>query len=152
MAVARSSKLSSSKRRWRLRWILAAIAAVLVIAALFVIRPFWSLSGHFDEGPFRQPSRLYGRATRLFEGRNFPPEMLIASLADEGYREDKTSKSLPAGRYRRTEQGRPGGGDPPTELPAARRQPWRRAGPDRLPGDARRRPPPRRRGDRLGDP
>src|ERR1700710_624641 len=108
MAVARSSKLSSSKRRWRLRWILAAIAAVLVIAALFVIRPFWSLSGHFDEVTFRQPSRLYGRATRLFEGRNFPPEMLVASLADEGYREDKTSKSLPAGRYRRTEQGRTG--------------------------------------------
>ena len=101
MAVARSSKLSSSKRRWRLRWILAAIAAVLLIAAVFVIRPFWSLSGHFDEVTFRQPSRLYGRATRLFEGRNFPPEMLIASLADEGYREDKTSKTLPAGRYRR---------------------------------------------------
>ncbi|HEY0557183.1 MAG TPA: PBP1A family penicillin-binding protein [Thermoanaerobaculia bacterium] len=108
MAVARSSKLSSSKRRWRLRWILAAVAAVLLIAAVFVILPFWRLSGHFDEVTFRQPSRLYGRATRLFEGRNFPPEMLIASLADEGYREDKTSKSLPAGRYRRTEQGRTG--------------------------------------------
>jgi penicillin-binding protein 1B len=104
MAV-RSSKLSPITRRWRLRWILTAIAAVLVIAALFVIRPFWRLSSHFDEVTFRQPSRLYGRATRLFEGRNFPPEVLIASLADEGYREDKSSPALPAGRYRRTEQG-----------------------------------------------
>ena len=105
MAAARSSKLSSQKRRWRPRWILAAIAAVLLIAALFVIRPFWRLAGQFETATFRQPSRLYGRATRLFEGRNFPPDLLIASLADEGYREDKSSPALPAGRYRRTGQG-----------------------------------------------
>src|SRR5882757_3759377 len=105
MAGSRS-KLVPLWRRWRLRWILVAIAAVLLIAAVFVIRPFWRLSSHFDEVTFRQPSRLYGRATRLVEGRNFPPEMLIASLADEGYREDKASRFLPTGRYRRTEQGR----------------------------------------------
>jgi penicillin-binding protein 1B len=108
MAAARKSQLAPSPSRRRLWWILAAVAAVLLIAAVFVIRPFWRLSSHFDEVTFRQPSRLYGRATRLFEGRNFPPEMLIASLADEGYREDKTSPALPAGRYRRTEQGRTG--------------------------------------------
>ncbi len=108
MAAARKSQLTLSPSRRRLWWILAAVAAVLLIAAVFVIRPFWRLSSHFDEVTFRQPSRLYGRATRLFEGRNFPPEMLIASLADEGYREDKTSPALPAGRYRRTEQGRTG--------------------------------------------
>jgi penicillin-binding protein 1B len=102
MAAARKSQLALSPSRRRLWWILAGIAAVLLVAAVFVIRPFWRLSGHFDEVTFRQPSRLYGRATRLFEGRNFPPEMLIASLADEGYREDKTSNPLPAGRYRRT--------------------------------------------------
>jgi penicillin-binding protein 1B len=106
MAVAiRKSKPAPPRRRWRPRWILAGIAAVLLIAGIFVIRPFWRLSSHFDEVTFRQPSRLYGRATRLYEGRNYPPDLLIAGLADEGYREDKTSRGLPAGRYRRTKQG-----------------------------------------------
>ncbi|HEY0513229.1 MAG TPA: PBP1A family penicillin-binding protein [Thermoanaerobaculia bacterium] len=108
MAAARSSKLAPSKQRRRpRRWwlVLAAIAAVLLIAAAFVIRPFWRLSSHFDEVTFRQPSRLYGRATRLFEGRNYPPDLLLAGLADEGYREDKSSRDLPAGRFRRTRDG-----------------------------------------------
>ena len=105
MAVAARKPKPAPRRRWRPRWILAGIAAVLLIAGILVIRPFWRLSSHFDEVTFRQPSRLYGRATRLFEGRNYPPELLIAGLADEGYREDKTSRGLPAGRYRRTRQG-----------------------------------------------
>jgi len=108
MAATRSSKPAPSKirrRPQRLWWLLPAFAALLLVAAAVVIRPFWRLSSHFDEVTFRQPSRLYGRATRLFEGRNFPPELLIAGLADEGYREDKASPSLPAGRWRRTRKG-----------------------------------------------
>jgi penicillin-binding protein 1B len=105
MAAIRKAKLVPTQPRPR-RWgILGAIAVILLTAAFVAVRPYWRLSSHFEEVTFRQPSRLYARATRLFEGRNYPPDLLIAGLADEGYREDKTSPSLPAGRYRRTKQG-----------------------------------------------
>ncbi|HEY2291344.1 MAG TPA: PBP1A family penicillin-binding protein [Thermoanaerobaculia bacterium] len=105
MAAIRKVKLVPTQPRPR-RWgILGAIAAILLIAAFVGIRPYWRMASHFEEVTFRQPSRLYARATRLFEGRNYPPDLLIAGLADEGYREDKASSDLPAGRYRRTKQG-----------------------------------------------
>ncbi|HEV7503533.1 MAG TPA: PBP1A family penicillin-binding protein [Thermoanaerobaculia bacterium] len=106
MQILRSAKLARlpwTRRRWVL--ILVAIAVVLTIAAVFIIRPFWKMSSQFKENTFRQPSRLYGRATRLFEGRNFPPDLLIANLQGEGYREDAASPEIPAGRYRRSKKG-----------------------------------------------
>lgn len=105
MASIRKAKLVPTRPRPR-RWgILGAIAAILLIAGFVFVRPYWRMASHFEEVTFRQPSRLYARATRLFEGRNYPPDLLIAGLADEGYREDKTSRGLPAGRYRRTKRG-----------------------------------------------
>jgi len=102
MAAIRKVKLVPTRPRPR-RWgILGAIAAILLIAAFVGIRPYWRMASHFEEVTFRQPSRLYARATRLFEGRRYPPDLPIA---DEGYREDKASSDLPAGRYRRTKQG-----------------------------------------------
>lgn len=79
--------------------------AVLVAVGAFVIRPFWRLAGQFDDLTFRQPSRLYARATRLYEGRSYPAERLIEDLEGEGYREDAGGSALPAGRYRRTKRG-----------------------------------------------
>ena len=108
MANLRSSRSAPAKRppaRLRWKWFLAAFLFLVMVTGIFLIRPFWKLSGQFDDVTFRQPSRLYARATRLFEGRNYPPDLLVAGLADEGYREDKTSPDLPAGRYRRTSQG-----------------------------------------------
>jgi penicillin-binding protein 1B len=111
MASARSKPAAAKTLRLPRRWwlILAVAAVALAVAAAFVIRPFWRLSSHFDEVTFRQPSRLYGRATRLYEGRSYPADLLIASLADEGYREDKrpakSAFELPSGRYRRTPDG-----------------------------------------------
>ncbi|MFL6196495.1 MAG: transglycosylase domain-containing protein [Thermoanaerobaculia bacterium] len=108
MAVARNPRADPSKpprRRGRLRWVLAILLVLAVIVGIFVIRPFWRLSGQFDDITFRQPSRLYARATKLYGGRNYPPELLTANLAGEGYREDKESSELPAGRYRRTRKG-----------------------------------------------
>jgi penicillin-binding protein 1B len=93
----------SRRRRWIV--ILTGIGVLMAIVAIFVIRPFWKLSSQFDEITFRQPSRLYARATRLFEGRSYAPELLMANLKGEGYREDSTSPDLPAGRYRKTKQG-----------------------------------------------
>src|SRR3954469_24836601 len=105
MGAIRKAKLVPIQPRPR-RWgILGAIAAILLIAAFVGIRPYWRMASHFEDVTFRQPSRLYARATRLFEGRNYPPDLLISGLAGEGYREDKTSSDLPAGRYRRTKQG-----------------------------------------------
>src|SRR5436309_2281767 len=105
MAAIRKVKLVPTQPRPR-RWgILGAIAAILLIAAFVGVRPYWRMASHFEDVTFRQPSRLYARATRLFEGRSYPPDLLIAGLADEGYREDKASRDLPAGRYRRTKQG-----------------------------------------------
>ncbi|HEX4965927.1 MAG TPA: PBP1A family penicillin-binding protein [Thermoanaerobaculia bacterium] len=94
---------SWSRRRWLL--VLGGVALVLGIAGIFIIRPFWKLSSHFEEITFRQPSRLYGRATRLFEGRSYSQELLTANLQGEGYREDTSSPELPAGRYRRSKAG-----------------------------------------------
>src|SRR5262249_30093357 len=105
MAVIRKVKLVPTQPRSR-RWgIAGAIAAILLIAVFVGIRPYSRRASHLEDVSFRQPSRLYARATRLFEGRNYPPDLLTAGLADEGYREDKTTPDLPAGRYRRTKQG-----------------------------------------------
>jgi penicillin-binding protein 1B len=106
MPVVRRSKPAPPKpkrRRWRRVLLVAAI--VLGVVAAFVIRPFWRLSSQFDEITFRQPSRLYARATRLTEGRNYPRDLLIANLSGEGYREDTDSPELPAGRYRTLKRG-----------------------------------------------
>ena len=107
MPVVRSTKpvpVKPRPPRRRLRIILLIVAVVLVVVGIFIIRPFWRLSSQFDEITFRQPSRLYGRATRLAEGRNYPPDLLIANLSGEGYREDDASASLPAGCFRRSKK------------------------------------------------
>jgi penicillin-binding protein 1B len=104
MAVVRSPQpvpTPPRPRRRRLRIVLLAVAVVLLIAGIFIVRPFWRLSSQFDEITFRQPSRLYGRATRLAEGRSYPPDLLVSSLEGEGYREDDSASDLPAGRFRR---------------------------------------------------
>lgn len=106
MAAVRRPKAAPPKP-WRSRkrlWALVFLA-LLVGAGIFVIRPFWRLAGQFDDLTFRQPSRLYARATRLYEGRSYPAETLIEDLEGEGYREEPGGSDLPAGRYRRTARG-----------------------------------------------
>ncbi|HSG38106.1 MAG TPA: PBP1A family penicillin-binding protein, partial [Thermoanaerobaculia bacterium] len=88
-----------------MRVFLFLLLAILLVVGAFVIRPFWRLSGQFDDITFRQPSRLYAKAIRLDEGRSFPQELLVANLSGEGYREDQDSDGLPAGRYRRYKNG-----------------------------------------------
>jgi penicillin-binding protein 1B len=106
MAVRRSKTAPAKPpRRFRRRWVLLLTLAVLVAVGIFVLRPFWRLSGQFDDITFRQPSRLYAQATRLHEGRSYPVDLLIEDLSGEGYREHEGSSPLPAGRYRRTGRG-----------------------------------------------
>ena len=91
------------RRRSRLRW--AIVALVLIVVGAFVIRPFWQLTSQFDDITYRQPSRLYAKATRLTPGRSYPAELLVSDLRAEGYREDTDSNPLPAGRYRKVGRG-----------------------------------------------
>ncbi|HYU36201.1 MAG TPA: PBP1A family penicillin-binding protein [Thermoanaerobaculia bacterium] len=87
------------------RGLLIALAVILVIVGVFVIRPFWRLSSQFDDLTFRQPSRLYGLSPVLAEGKSYPRERLIEDLRAEGYREDEGSASLPPGRYQEGKTG-----------------------------------------------
>jgi penicillin-binding protein 1B len=105
MAAARRKTAPAKPWRRRKRLWAVVFLAVLVAVGAFVIRPFWRLAGQFDDLTFRQPSRLYARATRLYEGRSYPAETLIEDLEGEGYREDPGASALPAGRYRRTKRG-----------------------------------------------
>jgi penicillin-binding protein 1B len=91
------------RRRSRLRW--AIVALILIVVGAFVIRPFWQLTSQFDDITYRQPSRLYAKATRLVPGRSYPAELLVTDLRAEGYREDTEANPLPAGRYRKIGRG-----------------------------------------------
>ncbi len=91
------------RRRARLKWAIAAL--VLLAVGAFVIRPFWQLTSQFDDLTFRQPSRLYAKATRIAPGRSYPVSLLITDLRAEGYREDTDTNPLPAGRYRKAGRG-----------------------------------------------
>ena len=91
------------RRRSRLKWVIAAL--VLLAVGAFVIRPFWQLTSQFDDLTFRQPSRLYAKATRIAPGRSYPASLLISDLEAEGYREDTDTNPLPAGRYRKDGRG-----------------------------------------------
>ena len=102
MPVVQNPKPVPTPPRRRKRIILLVLLAAVVALGFLVVRPFWRLSSQFDDLTFRQPSRLYARATRLTAGRSYPADLLIENLAGEGYREDDLSPDLPAGRYRRS--------------------------------------------------
>ena len=91
------------RRRSRRKWVIAAL--VFLAVGAFVIRPFWQLTSQFDDLTFRQPSRLYAKATRIATGRSYPASLLISDLEAEGYREDTDTNPLPAGRYRKDGRG-----------------------------------------------
>jgi len=174
-ANSKSSKLLailSRRRYWWPRWSCSWLSGRL---RLLRPPPFWRLASQFDDLTYRQPSRLYARSAVLQAGRAYPPELLIQSLRDEGYREASGGGSLPAGRYRKT--GRIGKGKiegktaekgdkkktdaaektgqhrhdrgPSAQLPAARWPAWRPGG-GLLQRPAHHRPAPRRRGRQGG--
>jgi penicillin-binding protein 1B len=84
---------------WRLRLLLLFLIS-LVIAAGWLLWPFWRLAGQFDPNPARQPSRLYGRATPLEVGQTVDREALIEELRALGYRAVGPGEAPPEGRYR----------------------------------------------------
>src|SRR5215210_8560055 len=103
MSKDRSKKqppIDPRRKLWR-RGLLLFLAVALIVIGAFVIRPFWQLTSQFDDLTFRQPSRIYAKATRITPGRSYPVSLLISDLRAEGYREDTETNPLPAGRYRK---------------------------------------------------
>jgi penicillin-binding protein 1B len=85
------------------------VIAGLVASALLFLGGFglagylWSLARQFPQAPFKQPSRLYGTATRLAPGEALSADEMVAELKDAGYREAQGDPRLPlpAGAFRR---------------------------------------------------
>jgi len=97
-----TSGLRPGVRRRRLLLVGIPLAAFLALVAVLFLGPFWRLTSQFDELTYRQPSRLYARATLLFPGRPIGADRVTADLDREGYREDAGSGPLPTGRYRKS--------------------------------------------------
>jgi len=85
--------------KWRLRirirgsrwaryalWGGVGLFVVLFAVSLWLIQPFWRLSGQFDDNPARQPSRLYARSTLLQRGEVVDLDAVVAELEALGYR------------------------------------------------------------------
>ena len=92
--------------RWQLelrRWHLAVAAGfglLLLGAAIWLIAPFWELSGQFGRSPTRRPSRLYGAPVVLEVGEKADLAGLVRTLGGLGYREVEKGRLLP-GDFRR---------------------------------------------------
>lgn len=92
-----------ARRLWRRPWfwVVAGVAVLCGAFGIFLLRPFWKLSSHFEEVTFRQPSRLYAQPQELTAGSACPPERVLKALLDEGYREEEDeAATLAPGRFR----------------------------------------------------
>lgn len=98
----RRLRLRIRRSRWA-RWAVyggAALLLVLFVAGLWLIQPFWQLSGQFDDHPSLQPSRVYARSTILQKGGSASLDSLTAELAALGYREVESARPPHASYYR----------------------------------------------------
>jgi penicillin-binding protein 1B len=88
---------SEKGRRLLLLGSLLAVAAAVGLG--WLMRPFWQLSGQFDDDPLYQPSRLYGRSTVLEVGAPADLEALAKELDELGYRRAAAAGAPVQGRY-----------------------------------------------------
>ena len=80
---------------------LGVSVALFVALALWLLAPFWQLSGQFADHATRQPSRLYGRSRLLAEDAPFGADRLVEELSELGYREVSGDGPPASGAYRR---------------------------------------------------
>jgi penicillin-binding protein 1B len=73
------------RRDWLLAKIFSIAGALLVLAAVWYIWPYWELSGRFATLPDQRPSRLYARPFRIAVGDRLEPEAVVARLAAARY-------------------------------------------------------------------
>ena len=88
----------------RRRAVLAALVAscLLFLAGFAATIYFWHLARQFPRTPFRQPSRLYGQASRLVPGEPLSAAALVTQLKGQGYRQTRSDDApLKRGTYRR---------------------------------------------------
>jgi penicillin-binding protein 1B len=76
-------------------------ALAVCLAAVWLLWPFWRLSGQFATHLERQPSRLYGRSAALVPDKLLAPDDLSGELGDLGYREASAGTPLGPGQFRR---------------------------------------------------
>jgi penicillin-binding protein 1B len=84
----------------------AAAFGFVLLAGLSFGGYFLGSAPRFPRPPYRQPSRLYGRATHLAPGMAYAPTDLVAELEDSGYREAPADGPLPAGAFRRASEAK----------------------------------------------
>jgi penicillin-binding protein 1B len=65
------------------------------LALVWIIWPFWHLSGQFGDRPLAEPTRLYGRATVLAVGDPVSPRAILGQLAEMGYEEVPRATARP---------------------------------------------------------
>jgi penicillin-binding protein 1B len=89
----------------RRRLLIAATSALtlLVVGAGAFGISLWQICHRFPSAPYTQPSRLYGRATRLAPGAELPPADLLAELTAEGYRPRAQDRPLTPGTFHQQE-------------------------------------------------
>jgi len=88
-----------TKQRKRLVLIMAPLLG-LVLVGLWLVAPFWKLSGQLDHRSSPRPSRLYGLPLQISAGDVLRPETLVAELDALGYRPSDRDTFAP-GSYRR---------------------------------------------------
>ncbi|HYG64429.1 MAG TPA: PBP1A family penicillin-binding protein [Thermoanaerobaculia bacterium] len=66
--------------------VLTTFGLVLVLGLAGAVY-LWDLARRFPQAPFKQPSRLYGEATRLAPGAGIGIDDIVAELESQGYRE-----------------------------------------------------------------
>ena len=54
--------------------------------AVWLLGPLWTVTGHLSNASSREPSRLYGRVTRIATGDRMSPRDLTSRLGELGYR------------------------------------------------------------------
>ncbi len=87
----------------RRRAVLAALIAscLLFVAGFSSVIYLWHLARQFPTAPFRQPSRLYGQASRLAPGDPLSAKALATELKGQGYRPAQSADApLKRGTFR----------------------------------------------------
>jgi penicillin-binding protein 1B len=98
------ARLRAVLDRLHLGWVLLGLGAIFLLFVLWLLRPFWRLSGQFAQHAEAQPSRLYAQPLELRVGGPGSAAEVIDELAALEYREAATGE-LEVGTYRKTAGG-----------------------------------------------
>ncbi len=98
------ARLRAVLDRLHLGWVLIGLGAVFLLFVLWLLRPFWRLSGQFAQHAEAQPSRLYAQPLELRAGGPGSAAEVIEELGALEYREIAAGE-LDVGTFRKTAGG-----------------------------------------------